>query len=672
MPRLTCHSKRWTVYSTLLVALLLLVLWYPVGYHSVQAQQEEPSPIDIDLVAPVQAAPGELIEVQINYDTIDINAGADINYNLFGPARIWLRDPEPPNPIVNTWKPTWDNTKGTIKIQVLIEEGTDGGTLQHEVEIRWGPKAHKFRAETQIKFVPPTATPTMTPRPTRPKPTSTPEPAATAPVPALATLALTGATFVDQDGNTIETSQVNQEIALDISYSSTQDLENVSLVIRFDPDVINLDGAQYQAGEYTIALPSLPSAPDGASLFESPVQGHIRTFVDGGEQYELRATVQLVPAEGTTSSIPEEFIAEPIQINQPTLVEVTANVETTVVKTGGNIIVHVTCENPGSTPAKWFTLQIDELPEGFSVSPEEQTVDLVPENGGSVERLFTIRVPDGYKEPITFKAIAILEQGTVESVPVTVDLVSTTDLDIDVVARQATVSAGQVFYVDVMCTNDSPFGAQDVTVKLIDTTENLGVLFQDVGDIPAGESRQAVFVVQIPQEFATDAVVALAAQAVAGDGTISQSQTISVAVACVPVSGIKMQLPPGRVKGGQSAQVVVTVNNTSQCTAYDLIVSLHELPTGFFVPAAQTIAELAPGETRHLTFDVLVPEGYQGDVPLSAQVSNEQGTQAKTAQMIIVVGGVTPTFTILFGALVVIALAAVVVGTLLYFRSKRG
>lgn len=665
--RLTYHSKRWTV--CVLFAATLFLLWCPASQYGLHAQQEEPSPIVIELVVPAQVAPGQLFEVQIKYDAVDIKAGADINYNLYGPARIWQRDPEPPNPLFNTWEPRWDSAKGTIKIQVLAEEGTDGKAIQHEVEVRWGPKAHKFQAVTQIRYIPPTATPTMTPRATRPQPTPTSPPVAT-PAPALATLTLTRAAFVDLNGNAIESGEVNQAILLAVLYSSNTSLENVSLIVRFDPDVINLDAAQYADGEYRLALPSLPSAPDGAPLPDSPLRGHIRPYVNGAEQYELRATVKLVPTEGATSNIPGEIIVKPIQIIQPVLLEVTARVETAFVKTGGSIIVHVTCENPGSTPAKWFTLQLDGLPEGFSVSPEEQTVDLVPENGGSVERLFTIRTSDGPAESVTFKALAILEQGRVESLPVTIELVAATDLGIDVVARQTSVSAGEVFYVDVLCTNDSPFDAQDVTVKLIDTTENLGVLFQDLGHIPSGESRQAVFVVQVPQEFATDALVALAAQAVTGDGTISQSQTVSVAVACIPVSGIKMQVPSGRVKSGQAAQVVVTVNNTSQCAARDLIVSLHELPIGFFVPAAQTIAELAPGETRHLTFDVLIPEKYQGDVTLKAHVTNEQGTQAETPFLTISVGTVSPTFTIIFLALAAIALLAIVIGTILYVKNK--
>ena len=82
--------------------------------------------------------------------------------------------------------------------------------------------------------------------------------------------------------------------------------------------------------------------------------------------------------------------------------------------------------------------------------------------------------------------------------------------------------------------------------------------------------------------------------------------------------------------------------------------------------------ELAPGETRHLTFDVLVPEGYQGDVTLKSQVTNEQGTQAETPQMSMVVGGVSLAFRTIFAILAVVAVIAIIAGTLLYFRSRKG
>jgi hypothetical protein len=173
-------SVRRLATGTVLLALLL------VGgraSRSLAQGQEEPGPIEIELVVPPQAGPGTMIDVLIQYDAVDIKAGADINYNFLGPGRIWTRDPEPPNPIVNTWKPTWSDPKGTIKIQLLIDEGTDGQAIQHMVEVRWGPKNRKFGATTQIKYVPPTATPTVTPRPrpTQAVPTATPAPVRSTP-----------------------------------------------------------------------------------------------------------------------------------------------------------------------------------------------------------------------------------------------------------------------------------------------------------------------------------------------------------------------------------------------------------------------------------------------------------------------------------------------------------
>ena len=643
------------------ICLLLLSSLLGAPYLTVLAQ--EPSPIDIELVAPAQAAPGKLFQVIIKFDATDIKAGADINYNVFGPARIWSRDPEPPNPLVNTWKPTWDNVQGTITIQLLVDDDADGETVRHEIEVRWGDKHKNFQATTQIKYIPPTATPTSTPRPARPVPTSTPQPASTATA-LPARVNLTGASFVNADGAAIENAQVNDDIGLVINYTSSQDLEDVTLIVRFTPDIVNLDDAQYADGAYTVLLSNLPAAPDGAS---KTLPGHIRVYADGGAQYELYATVQHQAGDGATLV---ELDTAPIVVEQPTLLQVGAVVETDVVKSGGSIIVHARCENPGAIPARWLTLKLDGLAEGFTVSPLEQTVDVVAADGGVQERLFTIHAPDDYEGIFTFKVVAEFDQTTVESAPATIELAPPARLTLDVVAGQNAVRAGDVFYVNVTCANDGRFMAEQVSVKLIDTTGNLGVLFQDLGDIPVGESRQAVFVVEIPADFAENAQISLAAQAVAADGTLSQSTTVSVDVACVPMIEISVQPPSGQVQSGQSVQVIVSASNASQCTARNLTVLLSDLPAAFSAPEAQTIAELGPGATRHLNFALQLPPKFRDDVPFRARILDEQSSLLDDAQGVIAVGGVSPVFTAIFVGLVLLAIAAIVVGLLLYFKNK--
>lgn len=628
--------------------------------------QQEPSPIDVQLVVPAQAGPGLLFEVQIKYDAVDINAGADLNYNVFGPCRIWSRDPEPPNPIVNTWKPTADTAKGTIKIQIRVDEGTNGQTIRHQVEVRWGYKNHTVNATTEIKYVPPTATPTPTRRPTR----ATAQPTAAPPTatPEADILTLAQPTFIDTEGRPITATQVNQTIGLNIRYTSSTDLESAILTVSFAPDVANLDNSVYVDGKYVIELGTLAAATEETALFESPLLVHIRPYAEGGKTYSLQATVSLTAGDPTLMA---EMQAEPIQINQPPTIEISTSVETEIVKAGGGIIIHAVCTNPGVTAAHWLKLQVEGLPEDFVLSPSEQSIDVIDADGGVVERLFTVHVPDDFTGFVTLNVVGLIDETRIESAPITVELAPPSKLILDAVAEQTQVQAGQAVYINVICTNEGRFIAESVTIKLIDTSGSLGVLFQDLGDVEPGESRQTVFVVEIPQDFAADATVALAAQAIAADGTLSQSQAIPVDVKCVPALTLEARAPTGSVRAGQPVEIVASVTNSSQCAAQNIIVRLLNLPQNFAQLESQSILELSPGQTRLLSFSLSVPKGYQGSVAFDVQAAADGGVVATAVNGSFSVGGVPMAFTILFWILVVVALAAIVIGLTLYFKHRQ-
>jgi uncharacterized repeat protein (TIGR01451 family) len=646
---------------TLLLASLLLG-----GYVSGVVAQGEPSPVEVQLTAPQQAGPGQVIDVLIKYNAVDPNAGAVLNYNLFGPAMIWTRIPEPPNPLVNTWGPKFNPVQGTIKIQVKIDEGTDGQVLRHQVEVKWGPKFVKYIAETKIKYVPPTPTPTPTPRP-QPRPTQPP------PTPVVPALDLTSVTFVSTEGKVepLSTAKANQEIALDVLYTSSGTVENVVVRVWFEPDLVNIDGLERTGTGYVLTVPSLAAAPEEAPLFDLPLKGRIRPYAEGGEQYVLRAFVEASAPEGALANTPGLVETAPLEVEQDSLVAVRATVDSSIVRTGGSIIVHAVCDNPGQVTVRDVKMRVGSLPEGFVIHPAEQVIDYVSADGGSQERVFTIRTPEDREENIDLKVIATFGETVVESEPLFVQVASPVPLVIDVSADSSTVRAGQSAYYAVTCTNNGQFTAHSVTARLIDTTGNLGVLLQDLGDIQPRESRDLVFVVEISPDFPADIVTSLVAQTISEDGTISEAPPVSLTVVCVPSFELLVQPPVGKLEDGQSAEAIVVVRNISQCTARDVEVSISGLPEAFVVPLPQNIAELAPGGVRHLTFNFSIPERYpQGDVSFVVHAADSLGTEIQAPPATFSIGGVSLLFTIVFGILALLAIAAIVVGLAFYFRQS--
>ena len=253
--------------STTVVILLI------TGHAVSLAQSGEPSPIVVVLVVPSRAGPGELIDVAVQYKVIDPNATAVLNYNLFGPAHIRTRSPEPPNPILNTWGPKFDPIEGTITIQVQVDEGTDGETLYHEFEVAWGNKKASFSGGTQIEFVPPTPTPSPTPRP---RPVSSPTPTPTsAPSAAPPSVRLDSASFVGGAGALpLASVESDEPVGLAIQYTSSLDLTGAVLRIRFIPDIVVLEGFERQGATLARTLPDLPQTTS-AALPGSPFLGRL-------------------------------------------------------------------------------------------------------------------------------------------------------------------------------------------------------------------------------------------------------------------------------------------------------------------------------------------------------------------------------------------------------------
>jgi hypothetical protein len=193
---------------------------------------------------------------------------------------------------------------------------------------------------------------------------------------------------------------------------------------------------------------------------------------------------------------------------------------------------------------------------------------------------------------------------------------------------------------------------------------------QNVGDIGPGESREWVFVVDIPDDFPSDTTASLVVQTISEDGVVSQSSEIELAVACRPRLELFVEPPTGQLRGGDSVEVIALVKNASQCTARAVSIVLADLPTSFVQPPAQEILELAPGEARYATFDVLVPQGYRGEIFLLGAASTEQGAQAQSPVVQTQVGGRSPLVTVVFGLLVLAVAVTGVVGAVLYFQKK--
>ena len=83
------------------------------------------------------------------------------------------------------------------------------------------------------------------------------------------------------------------------------------------------------------------------------------------------------------------------------------------------------------------------------------------------------------------------------------------------------------------------------------------------------------------------------------------------------------------------------------------------------------IVELGPGETRHVTFNLLVPDGYPQDgVSFVVTATDSLSTETRSGPATFTIGGVSTLFTVVFGLLAVVAVAAVVFGLASFFKQR--
>ncbi len=656
----------WRV-SSAMGALLAAVLLAMPGMPLARAQGEEPTPIQIQLVVPEQIGPGSLMDVWVQYNLVDPNAGADLNYNVFGPCHVVGRDPEPPNPTVNTWAPGRGMAaKGTIQIRVQVDSGSDGQIIRHQVEVRWGTKSRTFAGQTRIVYVPPTATPTLTPRP-RATPTRTASVPTAIPVP---TLVLTEVIVLNANGDPVSSTEANQEIALRIAYSSTADIPDLGAAVRFEPDVVNVEGLQQGPEGYVVHGLVLPAGRGAGGVLDLPIKGRIRPYLEKESGYELRATVQLLPTAGMTVTLSGSPASAVVQVMQPLLVTVQASLETNAVKAGGSVIVHVTCQNHGLTSIGPVRFSLTSLPAGFDVSPAEQIIDRLAGKSSAEERLFTIHSPQGFEGPLSFRVVARAGETVIESPQMSAEALPPMHLTLEVSADKSTVQAGESLHLTVRIINPGKLEVEGITAKVVDAALSLGSPAQEVGNLPPGTSRDITFVVDVPQDLPGDMASSLVIQTVSRDGTISQSEPLTMPLVCRPRFEVLVQPLVGNLRSGQSVEVISLVRNTSQCTARDMFVTVESLPPGFALPAAQKLLELAPGGTRQMVFSLLVPPGFTGEGSLEVAVADGGGNRGRSQPTGMSVSGLPTTSIIIFGLLVLLAVTMVVGGVVLYFRQR--
>lgn len=642
-------------------AIVLAAVHTPIAL----AQTGEPSPIEVTLVAPPRAAPGQIVDVAIQYKVVDLNANALLNYNLFGPARIWTRSPEPPNPIVNTWGPKFEPTEGTITIQLQVNEGTDGQTLRHEVDVSWGDKKVRYTGETEIVFAPPTATPVPTRRPT-PVASPTPTPAPVMP----ATIELVSASFVGGTSATPLTSiQSEQQVGLSIQYTSSSDVRDVVLRVRFLPDVVALDGFERQGATLVMALSSLPSADDRTAIPGSPFLGRVLGYPGGGEEFSLEAVVELELDPGAVSGTPVAARAGPLRVQQRSALDLSVRTDSETVRGGGNIIVHVSLSNDGDATVEGVELRLEGLPVGFAVTPPSQRLAKIPVGGERQERLFTVRVPDTYAGEIQLSALAAYGDSAIYSAPLAMTVLSPAALRVDASADRTAVRAGGSVYIDASVANQGSLTAEQVAVRLIDVTGNLGVLLQTVGDVEPGAQHDLVFVVEISPEFPADVQSSLIVQAISRDAAVSESEPLPLAVACVPRLEASVQSAAARLRAGEPVELLALIRNVGQCPARNVGLSIEGLPSTVDGPPSQEIAFLGPGEVRYAGFAVEIPDRHpQGDWSVRVLAEDQLSNRVASPPIPLTVSGTPVWFTVLFGLLGVVAIAAVVVGLTAFFR----
>jgi hypothetical protein len=344
-------------------------------------------------------------------------------------------------------------------------------------------------------------------------------------------------------------------------------------------------------------------------------------------------------------------------------------VDVSEVRAGESLVVHVMCENQGSMPARQVRIKLAGLPEGFTAIPEALEIGVVGSDGGVEERTMTVRSREGYNGPIVVRVVASVGDEIVLAEPVTLESIAPLPLRLGIESTASAVYAGEAAYIRATAENVGAFPAEGVTARLIDSEGVLGVLVHDVGEIAAGESAEWVFVVEIPESFPIDARSTFLVQTVSADGLTSESNRVSLAIACRPQLEVYVEPPTGRIVGGQAVETIVLVKNAGPCVARDVVVGVAGLPS-FTLPPDQEIVELPAGGVRTVLFNLLVPQAYRGEAGLYARAQESTGGQAESAPVGFVVRGIPIVWSIVLGFLALLAIAAIVVGTVLYLRGR--
>jgi hypothetical protein len=121
--------------------------------------------------------------------------------------------------------------------------------------------------------------------------------------------------------------------------------------------------------------------------------------------------------------------------------------------------------------------------------------------------------------------------------------------------------------------------------------------------------------------------------------------------------------------GGQAVEAIALVKNAGPCVARNVVVGIADLPS-FTLPPDQEVAELPAGGVRYVTFNLLVPQAFRGEASLYARVQESTGGQAESPPVGFVVQGIPIVWSIVLGFLALLAIAAMVVGTVLYLRGR--
>jgi hypothetical protein len=299
-----------------------------------------------------------------------------------------------------------------------------------------------------------------------------------------------------------------------------------------------------------------------------------------------------------------------------------------------------------------------------------QVIEQVAAEGGTERRLITVRSTEDYDGPVVVRVVASVGELTVLAEPITLESKAPVPLRVEASSSVTSVYAGEAAYIRVTAENVGSFPAKEVTARLIDVSGHMGVLVQEVGEIAAGQSDEWVFVVDVPEDFPVDVESTFVVQTVSADGLTSEARPISLSIACRPRLEVYVEPPNGRIVGGQALETIVLVKNAGPCTAREVVLGVEGLPGDLAPPPAQEIAELSAGEIRYVTFNMTAAQAFRGEVVYWARAQESTGGEAQSEPAGFMVGGMPIVWSVVLGGLALLAIAAIIVGTVLYLRAR--